>query len=62
MITIREYRPGFVDMSEELREAKVDDESSIETIPWLKAKGTVEIKGDYILHKPTRFIIAIIIR
>lgn len=55
---IREYRPGFVEVSDEPREETVERKEDALQIPWLKSKGMLEINGRFVMHH--EFIVATI--
>jgi hypothetical protein len=53
---IVEYWPNFVDRSEEPRFQIVDDLSEVGEIPWIKEKGSVEVKDRLVMRE--RLIVA----
>jgi hypothetical protein len=59
-LKIKEYRPGFVDMSDERKESIVNCTGEIKDIPWLKNKGTVIIDGCYVKSYGSGYVMAII--
>lgn len=63
MITLREYRPGFADSIEPLREAHISSMSEAVTVPWIRERTVaVAISGAYVCDAASGYIIAIAIK